>query len=61
VAESDWTPALKSYRPRRFRPDNEIESLQDSSSASAPPEAAIEEIDEIVDWLRETADESLLR
>jgi len=63
VAESDWTPALKSaVREAISTRQREIESLQELLQRECSAlEAAIEEIDEIVDWLRETADESLLQ
>ncbi|MFC6769042.1 ABC transporter C-terminal domain-containing protein [Natrinema soli] len=63
VAESGWTPTLKSavleaVSTRR----REVESLQGLLQRERSAlETAIEEIDEIVDWLRATADESLLQ
>ncbi|WP_226039932.1 hypothetical protein [Natrinema sp. DC36] len=63
VAESGWTPTLKSavleaVSTRR----REVESLQGLLQRERSTlETAIDEIDEIVDWLRATADESLLQ
>ncbi|PGF15900.1 hypothetical protein CP556_07075 [Natrinema sp. CBA1119] len=63
VTENGWTPALKcavleAVSTRRREVESLQELLQRERSAL---ETAIEEIDEIVDWLQATAGESLLQ